>query len=910
MENVNNNDNEGLIFKRKISKNDSSKSKNLAPLENTNSPKQKKDSSKTGIDEESIDLVLNSPSAKYLKMKTRANQNKVLKSKQMKNLVFSILLKDSNTRTNQEVLIVANYLSKNYKYFINLKKNDSQQKINELSKICKLEKFHPGDTIILYGDIGDKFYIVLEGQVEIYIPEYYEKEITPYEYLEILDKIRRKDKLKYERVKSKNNRFTFETFDINKVDKNTTFMKSKFIFILENEEKKGQYGEGFSFGEIALIKKTTRNATIKSMENTFCLSISKNDYNEVVREIDTKKLIKEIDAFKQQYQFFNCFNNEKMIKIFNCFSRILLNRGDYLYHQNDINDYIYLVVKGNFEVYSYISYSWLNEYYDYIDDSLGNILFYMISNHNLSYTELEEVIKNIKKNINPSPMNDLNKSLADKINMITKKNMKDNLYLIKNDEEQINNDKNVFRINLNKSDCNDIYGLEDCFDFKRKFYSVKCISNTAELKCIKVTDLIRIIWNSKIDDYFYILKLIMNKKNILKNKIINYAQNLEKKILFDLDSRYENLINYKENIYNKKENTSKNEISLKEKIQTNFFKKNHKREDENEINKVISTLKVKGYKTSIQEILDKRINILPSEKSKEEKKLLKINNTINNDILKNLLKSRKTNHHIFKFKKVSSHLSFNSSETKNNSFLSYPYTNKNISSNYTSFKKNNIKNLEFSGLSNFNAQSEDISNSNLENNISRLTKNNNLKESMSLLDKIVKTPNNLNFSTKFGNKKVFLYKKNKNRKSKNNQFLINKNPVINFLNIEKPRLNFKSKSNIFSSKINLNLIKKSNSIDYSQNIYQNISQKSKIENKRRDIFNTMKKEKIINNISGNKTQNEENSLIQENIQKYFYNKRRTINPIRKNNSLIKKDISFNSIKKLSFQGLKSSIFNK
>ena len=72
----------------------------------------------------------------------------------------------------------------------------------------------------------------------------------------------------------------------------------------------------------------------------------------------------------------------------------------------------------------------------------------------------------------------------------------------------------------------------------------------------------------------------------------------------------------------------------------------------------------------------------------------------------------------------------------------------------------------------------------------------------------------------------------------------------------------------------------------------------------------MKKEKIINNISGNKTQNEENSLIQENIQKYFYNKRRTINPIRKNNSLIKKDISFNSIKKLSFQGLKSSIFNK
>ena len=54
MENVNNNDNEGLIFKRKISKNDSSKSKNLAPLENTNSPKQKKDYSEA---EEILDTI-------------------------------------------------------------------------------------------------------------------------------------------------------------------------------------------------------------------------------------------------------------------------------------------------------------------------------------------------------------------------------------------------------------------------------------------------------------------------------------------------------------------------------------------------------------------------------------------------------------------------------------------------------------------------------------------------------------------------------------------------------------------------------------------------------------------------------------------------------------------------------------
>ena len=42
------------------------------------------------------------------------------------------------------------------------------------------------------------------------------------------------------------------------------YMKYKQVFIMEEEEKLGEFGEGFSFGDIALIKKTVRNATIKA----------------------------------------------------------------------------------------------------------------------------------------------------------------------------------------------------------------------------------------------------------------------------------------------------------------------------------------------------------------------------------------------------------------------------------------------------------------------------------------------------------------------------------------------------------------------------------------------------------------------------------------------------------------------
>ena len=454
-------------------------------------------------------------------------------------------------------------------------------------------------------------------------------------------------------------------------------MKNKIKLFLEKNDKKGEYGEGFTFGDIALLKQSTRNATVKSLINTTCISIDKSDYIEAIKEIESKKLLKDIDLFKKKYQFFNCFNNERMIKIFNCFSKIELYKGDYLFHQNDINDNIYIVIRGNFEVYSYISYSWLNEYYHYIDDSLGNILFYMISNPNLRFDEFQDLVENIKLNITKSPMKNINYSICNDINISNKNNSKDNLYYIKCDEEQMNNNKNIFKIDINKVNYNDIFGLEDCFDFKRKFYTVKCISESAELKSIKINDLLRIIWNSKKSDYLYILRLIMNKKNILKNKIINSVKSLEKKIMSGFDTRYENLI--ENNIYNKKEDIP-NDLKLNNKIKNN-------KQKEQEKNRIISAIKLKGYNTSIQDILDKNIKILPQEKSLNDKKNFQIKKSMNYQLLKNLFKKNNNNPHIFKFtKKLCNSLYY--SESKNDSIISnFSPTSKKLT-NYTTY--NNI----------------------------------------------------------------------------------------------------------------------------------------------------------------------------------------------------------------------------
>ena len=739
------------------------------------------------------------------KFKEQMLKNIELKKNQIKNNVFAILSKDFQSRSGQEIRLAADYLSKNYTYFINLKNNDSQFKVEKLTKICKLEKYSPNEIIILYGDIGDKFYIVLEGSVVIYKPEYVEEPMKPIDFLRVLNKLKEEDELKYERVKKKNDNFYFDTTEIDKIDPNTAFMRNEFNFLMEVEDRKGEYGEGFSFGEIALLKKTTRNATIRSVDNTLCLSIAKDDYNLAMKEIETKKLSKEIEKFQKNYQFFYHFDKEKMIKIFNCLSKIILYKGDFLCHQNEINDNIYIIIKGHFEVFTHISFSWLNEYFNYIDDSLGNILFYMIKNHKMKYSELREIIENIKKDSLNSPMKNINYNNLNEITM-NNKSLKDNLYLIKNDEEKINDKNNLFRVNLKKIDYLDLLGLEDSFEFKKKFYSVRCISSSAEVKCIKINELLRIIWNSSNEDILYLLKIIINRKNILKRELINSIKNLEKKILFGFDIRYENLLNYENNAY-----APKPIMSLKDKLNNNFYNKNPgNKKKENEINRIVSAIKVKGYKMSLHDILDENIKILPKDKSKIERKLYKNKSAINLNILKHLLKNKPLNHHEFKFKKNITNIILSDNEPKNISRPFSPVSSKRIT-NYTSFK-NNINNIrEFSGFNserNGNLYPKIILHNNIFN-----SKNISIIKENSFSKKRNKTPTPINI---IRNNNIMNLIKNYNSEDKEfeienylnyeNKDIINK-PILLSENRVNYGLKLKRKSELISPKNNVKINK-------------------------------------------------------------------------------------------------------
>ena len=97
----------------------------------------------------------------------------------------------------------------------------------------------------------------------------------------------------------------------------------------------------------------------------------------------------------------------------------------------------------------------------------------------------------------------------------------------------------------------------------------------------------------------FLLNIIEERKKLIKSQVLRALQNIDKKLILNFDLRYENLI------------------------------KSSKSTDKDNI--ILSSLKVKGYKDSIKDILDQKVTLFPQEK-----------NLSSLDILKNLKKKNKS----------------------------------------------------------------------------------------------------------------------------------------------------------------------------------------------------------------------------------------------------------------------------
>ena len=173
------------------------------------------------------------------------------KASMNKEYILYILEKNPKNRKENEIKDVSEFLSKNYSYFQNLKKNESQLIVEKLAKVSRIKVFYPGETIIKFGDIGEKFYVVIEGFVQVYKPIFEEKKISPNDFIKYMKdiKFREKDENKYLRIKNYNKKRNFDIDEYEKIYPDMNFMKKKEIYSWKNYKAWVFMEKGFLLGK-------------------------------------------------------------------------------------------------------------------------------------------------------------------------------------------------------------------------------------------------------------------------------------------------------------------------------------------------------------------------------------------------------------------------------------------------------------------------------------------------------------------------------------------------------------------------------------------------------------------------------------------------------------------------------------
>lgn len=155
-----------------------------------------------------------------------------------------------------------------------------------------------------------------------------------------------------------------------------------------------------------------------------------------------------------------------------------------------------------------ISFCWLNDYLDYINYEEKNILEYLIQNKKIKYTDLLKIFKNCYNQIDDYVP--INYEKYDSWEKSEEKQNEDNLYKIKKDEEKLNDPDNIYHINVKKINYEEILGIEEVFDFKKRFCSCKCLSDKADIKYITIYEFLKLIINMGEQELKYLL-MIENK---------------------------------------------------------------------------------------------------------------------------------------------------------------------------------------------------------------------------------------------------------------------------------------------------------------------------------------------------------------------------------------------------------------
>ena len=278
-------------------------------------------------------------------------------------------------RNKNEILIVKQYLSTFQKYSEINESKEKDQMLTKISQCLKYEQKPNGYIICCLGEPGDKFYIILKGIVTILIPNEYNFEITEKDYIKHLRRLYKMEEYEilqrtvysnpnielnqdfYDLILRLNERINYHKVSINDYldrimpitsDDNDELNDNKIKVTLWNYKKVCDIYAGGTFGEVALMDEySKRSASIITIEPCIFGTISKEDYQEFIKETENKLRRNNIINLLTHNLFKNVREEifEKH-KFFNLFRYIEFNQGEYIIKQGNKRDEIYFIKEG------------------------------------------------------------------------------------------------------------------------------------------------------------------------------------------------------------------------------------------------------------------------------------------------------------------------------------------------------------------------------------------------------------------------------------------------------------------------------------------------------------------------------------------------------------------------------------